>query len=371
MSHFFYGHIHQTLNYRLRIFGTILASIDSERLLKLGGRIMKTTKSQSSRNVLSKEKAQWIYQKMLEIRKFEDKVHEIFASGVLPGFVHLYSGEEAVAVGVCAHLNDKDYITSTHRGHGHCIAKGCDLKGMMAEIYGKATGLCKGKGGSMHIADLDKGMLGANGIVGGGFPLACGAALTAKYKKTNNVSVCFFGDGANNHGTFHEGINLAAAWKLPVVFVAENNGYAEATPFTYASSCKTIADRAIAYNIPGIRVDGKDLLAVYQAAEEAVKRARNGEGPTIIECITYRNYGHFEGDAQTYKPEQEKKQHLTEKDAIVLYKQYLLDQNLFTQEELSSLEKSVEDAVKEAVKFSEESPYPSASELLTDVYVSY
>ncbi|WCK56634.1 thiamine pyrophosphate-dependent dehydrogenase E1 component subunit alpha [Aneurinibacillus sp. Ricciae_BoGa-3] len=330
---------------------------------------METTQSKEIR--LSQEKAHWMYKKMLEIRKFEDKVHELFAQGILPGFVHLYAGEEAVAVGVCAHLTDEDSITSTHRGHGHCIAKGCDLNGMMAEIYGKVTGLCKGKGGSMHIADLDKGMLGANGIVGGGFPLACGSALTAKYKKTRNVSVCFFGDGANNHGTFHEGINLAAIWNLPVVFVAENNGYAEATPFTYASSCKSIVDRAIGYNIPGIQVDGKDVLAVYQAAEEAVQRARRGEGPTLIECVTYRNYGHFEGDAQKYKPEQEKKQHLQQKDAIALFKKYLLKQQLMAEQELILLESSVEQAVFEAVKFSEESPYPNDSELLTDVYVSY
>ncbi|MGG3734181.1 thiamine pyrophosphate-dependent dehydrogenase E1 component subunit alpha [Heyndrickxia coagulans] len=320
---------------------------------------------------IMKEKAQWMLQKMFEIRKFEDKVHEVFATGILPGFVHLYAGEEAVAVGVCAHLDDQDMITSTHRGHGHCIAKGCDLKGMMAEIYGKATGLCKGKGGSMHIADLDKGMLGANGIVGGGFPLACGAALTAKYKKTNNVSVCFFGDGANNHGTFHEGINLAAVWKLPVIFVAENNGYGEATPFHYASSCKTIADRAVAYDIPGVRVDGKDIVAVYQAAKEAVERARNGEGPSLIECVTYRNYGHFEGDAQTYKAEAEKAKQLNEKDAIVQFKKFVLEQNLLSEADINSLEQKVEQEIEEAVKFGEDSPYPDPTELLKDVYVSY
>ncbi|MFB6465518.1 thiamine pyrophosphate-dependent dehydrogenase E1 component subunit alpha [Cytobacillus sp. Hz8] len=326
---------------------------------------------ESKEIVLTKDKAQWMYQKMLEIRFFEDRVHELFAQGILPGFVHLYAGEEAVAVGVCAHLTDKDSITSTHRGHGHCIAKGCDLNGMMAEIYGKETGLCKGKGGSMHIADLNKGMLGANGIVGGGFPLACGAALTAKYKKTNDVSVCFFGDGAQNHGTFHEGINLAAIWKLPVIFVAENNGYAEATPFHYASSCKSIVDRAIGYNIPSIKVDGKDVLAVYQAAEEAVQRARRGEGPTLIECVTYRNYGHFEGDAQKYKTEKEKLEHKQEKDAIKFFKQHLLTQQLINEREFKILEGTVEEAVNQAVKYSEESPYPNASELLTDVYVSY
>ncbi|KJD53081.1 acetoin:2,6-dichlorophenolindophenol oxidoreductase subunit alpha, partial [Bacillus amyloliquefaciens] len=296
---------------------------------------------------------------------------QLFAKGILPGFVHLYAGEEAVAAGVCAHLNDEDTITSTHRGHGHCIAKGCDLKGMMAEIYGKSAGLCKGKGGSMHIADFDKGMLGANGIVGGGFPLACGAALTAKYKKTKNVSVCFFGDGANNQGTFHEGINLAAIWKLPVIFVAENNGYGEATPFSYASSCESIADRAAAYGIPGIRVDGKDAAAVFQAAGRAIERAKNGEGPTLIECMTYRNYGHFEGDAQRYKTNDEKAVHQEEKDAIAVFKSELLAKGLMSEEEQSRIEKEVEEAVEQAVAFSEKSAYPEETELLTDVYVSY
>ncbi|KAA6447793.1 thiamine pyrophosphate-dependent dehydrogenase E1 component subunit alpha [Bacillus swezeyi] len=320
---------------------------------------------------LTKEKAVWMYKKMLEIRRFEDRVHDLFAQGILPGFVHLYAGEEAVAVGVCAHLNDKDSITSTHRGHGHCIAKGCDLKGMMAEIYGKATGLCKGKGGSMHIADFDKGMLGANGIVGGGFPLACGSALTAKYKKTKNVSVCFFGDGANNQGTFHEGINLAAIWKLPVIFVAENNGYGEATPFSYASSCKSIADRAAGYGIPGIQVNGKDVMAVYQAAEQAVKRAKNGEGPTLIECMTYRNYGHFEGDAQRYKTNEEKTEHQEEKDAISAFRHDLLTRHVLYEAELTEIEEAVAEAIDEAVEFSEESAYPDHAELLKDVYVSY
>lgn len=332
-------------------------------------KMVEATKEQGKK--LTREKAGWMYQKMLEIRKFEDKVHDIFAQGSIPGFVHLYAGEEAVAVGVCAHLDSKDSITSTHRGHGHCIAKGCDLDGMMAEILGKVTGLCKGKGGSMHIADLNKGMLGANGIVGGGFPLAAGSALTAKYKKTNAVSACFFGDGANNQGTFHEGINLASIWKLPVIFVAENNGYAEATPFNYASSCKTIADRAIAYNIPGVQVDGKDVLAVYQAAEEAVQRARLGEGPTLIECVTYRNYGHFEGDAQKYKSDDDKKKHLHEQDSILQFKEYLLSKQIFTENELVNIEDSVEQAIQQSIEFAENSAYPDASDLLTDVYVSY
>jgi TPP-dependent pyruvate/acetoin dehydrogenase alpha subunit len=326
---------------------------------------------ETAKPVLTHDKALWMFRKMVEIRRFEDAVHELFAKGKLPGFVHLYAGEEAVAVGVCAHLSEADSITSTHRGHGHCIAKGCNIDGMMAEIYGKATGLCKGKGGSMHIADLTKGMLGANGIVGGGFPLACGAALTAKRKGTNQVAVCFFGDGANNQGTFHEGLNLAAIWKLPVIFVAENNGYAEATPFTYASSCQRIADRAAAYGIPGIVVDGKDVVAVYQAAEEAVRRARSGEGPTLIECITYRNYGHFEGDAQTYKAKEERKRHLEELDAIVRFRRYLLDGGLATEEDLSRIENEARAAVEQAIQFAEESPFPLPADLFDDVYVSY
>lgn len=330
---------------------------------------MKATQAEAQ--VLSREQARWMYRKMVEIRKFEDAVHLLFGQGKLPGFVHLYAGEEAIAVGVGAHLNQQDSITSTHRGHGHCIAKECDLNGMMAELYGKATGLCKGKGGSMHIADLDKGMLGANGIVGGGFPLACGAALTAKLKKSGAVSACFFGDGANNQGTFHEGLNLAAIWKLPVVFVAENNGYAEATPFTYASSCTRIADRASGYNMPGVVVDGKDVLAVYRAAGEAIARARRGEGPTLIECITYRNYGHFEGDAQKYKTEEEKAEHLNERDAIALFRNHLLATQTLTADEINGIERDVDAAVQAAIRFAEESPYPDASELLTDVYVSY
>lgn len=330
---------------------------------------MKT--DQVKKQLFSREKAIWMYRKMVEIRKFEDRVHELFAKGDLPGFVHLYAGEEAVAVGLCAHLDEKDNITSTHRGHGHCIAKECDLNGMMAEIHGKATGLCKGKGGSMHIADLEKGMLGANGIVGGGFPLACGSALTAKLKKTNAVSICFFGDGANNQGTFHEGINLAAIWKLPIIFVAENNGYAEATPFSYASSCTDIAQRAAAYNIPGVVVDGKDAVAVYKAAQEAVERARKGDGPTIIECKTYRNYGHFEGDQQKYKTDEERQLHLVERDPINVFRAYLVESNLLTEEEFANIDSDVEKAVSDAVRFAEESPLPSEEELLTDVYVSY
>jgi TPP-dependent pyruvate/acetoin dehydrogenase alpha subunit len=226
---------------------------------------------------LDKARLLRMYKQMVTIRQFEERAGREFASGKVPGFVHLYAGEEAVAVGVCTHLNDEDFITSHHRGHGHCIAKGVDVREMVAELLGRETGACRGKGGSMHIADVHKGMLGANGIVGGGFPLATGAGMTAKYNERGQVAVCFFGDGAANQGTFHESLNLAGIWKLPVIYVAENNGYAESTPVTYHMSCRDIAERAAGYNMPGVTVDGLDVLAVYEAAGEAIARARRGE----------------------------------------------------------------------------------------------
>ena len=320
---------------------------------------------------MKKETAYWAYTKMNEIRKFEDQVHKIFSTGAIPGFVHLYAGEEAIAVGVCAHLTNKDYITSTHRGHGHCLAKGCDLNSMMAEIFGKETGICKGKGGSMHIADLDVGMLGANGIVGGGFPLAAGAALTAYVEGTDIVTVCFSGDGSNNHGTFHEAINIASILKLPVVFVVENNGFGEATPYHYSTSCKQIIDRAPGYSIPGVRVDGKDLVAVYNAAKDAVERARNGEGPTLIEAVTYRNYGHFEGDAQKYKSETDREKWPVDEDCIEIFKSYAFANDLLTEKEVEQIENEVEKAVDNAVEFAKNSKQPDPSMLLEDVYVNY
>ncbi|MDN7146485.1 thiamine pyrophosphate-dependent dehydrogenase E1 component subunit alpha [Liquorilactobacillus mali] len=318
---------------------------------------------------LSKERAEWIYKKMNDIRNFEDEVHQIFSTGSIPGFVHLYAGEEAIATGVCAHLTDKDYITSTHRGHGHCIAKGCDLDKMMAEIYGKETGLCKGKGGSMHIADIDKGMLGANGMVGGGFPIAIGAALRNKYLKTDDVAVCFFGDGAANEGTFHESINMASIWKLPVVFVNENNSYGEATPQKYASGSKRIADRASAYGIPGETIDGKDLMAVYEAAGKAIDRARKGEGPTLIDCITYRNYGHFEGDEQKYKAKEGQEKDLADRDSIPEFREYAVAEKLLSAEKADQIEQTSVEDIEHAIKFAEESPIPKPESLYENVFV--
>ncbi|MCC6312591.1 MAG: thiamine pyrophosphate-dependent dehydrogenase E1 component subunit alpha [Thermomicrobiales bacterium] len=311
-----------------------------------------------------------MYRRMVEIRQFEDAAGKNFAAGMIPGFVHLYAGEEAVAVGVCSHLTDRDYITSTHRGHGHCIAKGVDIPGMVAELMGKSTGVCKGKGGSMHIADLHKGMLGANGIVGGGFPLACGAALTAKTLGTGGVAVCFFGDGASNQGTFHEGLNLAAIWKLPVVFVCENNGYAEATPVHYHCSATDIANRAGAYEIPGVVVDGLDLFAVYEAAGEAIERARRGEGPTLLEAKTYRYYGHFQGDQVTYRTEEELAR-FRDRDAIQAVRDFITERSLATADELNAIDQDVTAELDAAWDDAKAAPFPAPEETLTDVYVAY
>jgi len=319
---------------------------------------------------LTKDKLLWIYERMRFIREFENRAAELFAAGQIPGFVHLYAGEEAIAVGVCAWLTDRDFITSTHRGHGHCIAKGVDIKAMMAELYGKKSGACKGKGGSMHIADVDKGMLGANGIVGAGGPLACGAGLTAKIKGTDQVTVCFFGDGAAEQGTMHESMNLASIWKLPVVFVCENNGYAQTTPSRYHCAAEDIADRATAYNMPGFGVDGTDLFAVYEAAGEAIARARRGEGPTLIECKAFRYYGHFQGDNLSYYTEEEKAEQKA-RDPINKFTRRVLDRKLLTAAELAEIDARAKKVLDEAVQFAEQSPYPALDEILTDVYVSY
>ena len=319
---------------------------------------------------ISKDKLLWIYERMQLIREFEERVRTLFAEGKLPGFVHLYAGEEAIAVGVCAHLTDNDYITSTHRGHGHCIAKGVDVNSMMAELFGKATGACKGKGGSMHIADVSKGMLGANGIVGGGGPLACGAGLTARVLGTDQVSVCFFGDGAAEQGTMHESMNLASIWKLPVIFVCENNGFAESTPVEYHASVKDIADRAVAYNMPGITVDGTDVFAVYEAAGEAIARARRGEGPTLIECKAFRYYGHFEGDPLTYYTD-EMRAEFRARDPIDRFRKQVLERNLLSAQEMDAIDARVRQAIDDAIAFAEQSPMPAPEELLADVYVSY
>ena len=311
------------------------------------------------------------YRGMKTIREFEERVHIEFATGEIPGFVHLYAGEEAVAVGVCMHLDENDKIASTHRGHGHCIAKGCDVHGMMAELYGKKTGLCGGKGGSMHIADLALGMMGANGIVGGGPPLACGAALAAKRKGAGGVAVVFVGDGGSNQGTTLESLNLASVWKLPCVFVIENNGYAEATSSKYSVAGADIAERAKGFDMPGVTVDGHDFCAVYDTAGEAIERARKGGGPTLIECKVNRYFGHFEGDAQTYRGIDEVKNLREQRDCIENFVRSLTSSSLVTEEELAKIDQEVAELIDDAVAKAKEAPEPASADLETDVYVSY
>jgi pyruvate dehydrogenase E1 component alpha subunit len=308
-----------------------------------------------------------MFRKMLEIRFFEEKVFELYGQNLVPGTIHLYAGEEAVAVGVCSALKKEDYITSTHRGHGHCIAKGADLKRTMAEILGKKTGYCKGKGGSMHIADFNIGMLGATAVVGAGLPIAVGAGLSAKLRRTDQVVACFFGEGASNQGTFHESINMASTWKLPIIFVCENNLYAMGTRQSRVMNIENIADRAGAYGIPGVVVDGNDVLAMYEATQKAVERARNGEGPTLIECKTYRLKGHSRVDSAKYRPKEEVEQWLA-KDPIKRFKEKLLQTNALKESEIQQIEKEVSEEIEEAVKFAMENPYPAPEEALEDVY---
>jgi pyruvate dehydrogenase E1 component alpha subunit len=316
---------------------------------------------------LTNEQLVEMYVTMNKIRTFENRVAELFADGKIPGFVHLYVGEEAVATGVCANLTDKDYITSTHRGHGHLIAKGGDIKLMIAELFGKKTGYCKGKGGSMHIADLDLGIMGANGIVGGGPPLAAGAALALQYLETDSVAVCFFGDGASNQGTTHEAMNLATCWKLPVVFVNENNMYGISSCTINSMCVPNIADRAAAYDMPGVVVDGNDAIAVHEAAAEAISRARQGKGPSLIECKTYRHRGHFEGDACTYRDDEEVAE-WKEKDPIPRLEQKLLEMELLTDSKIEEIQSTLQKELAAAEQFAEESPLPDVSELTEDVY---
>jgi len=311
-----------------------------------------------------------LYELMVRSRTFEERLKVEYATGKVPGFVHLYCGEEAIAAGVGAHLNQDDYITSTHRGHGHCISKRVDVRPMVAEILGRATGLCKGKGGSMHIADIGKGMLGANGIVGGGLGMACGAALSAKLRNTNQVTVTFFGDGATVQGIFHEAINLAAIWNLPIIFVCENNEYAEASPFGYYSAAKKVSDRARGYNIPGVTVDGMDVLAVFEAAGEAFERARKGNGPTLIEAKAYRYYGHAQGDAQGYKPAGEE-QKFRARDPITTYKHRVLENHWLTEQEMAQINAGIVAEIDDAWTLGYQSPMPEPADTYTDVYASY
>ncbi len=322
-------------------------------------------------STLSTDQLLHAYRVMRTIRAFEERLHVEFATGEIPGFVHLYAGEEASAAGVMAHLRDDDCIASTHRGHGHCIAKGVDVHGMMAEIYGKKTGVCQGKGGSMHIADLEKGMLGANGIVGAGAPLAAGAALAAKLKGSDAVAVAFFGDGGSNEGAVFEAMNLAAVWNLPCLFVAENNGYAEATAANWSVACDHIADRTAGFGMPGVTVDGFDFFAVHEAAGAAIERARAGEGPSLIEVKLTRYYGHFEGDAQTYRDPDEVKHYRETRDCLKQFRERTCHAGLLSASDLDAIDAEVEARIEDAVQRAKNDPKPEPDDLLRDVYVSY
>ncbi|MEJ5863030.1 thiamine pyrophosphate-dependent dehydrogenase E1 component subunit alpha [Pseudomonas farsensis] len=320
---------------------------------------------------LSPEQLLHAYEVMRTIRAFEERLHVEFATGEIPGFVHLYAGEEASAAGVMAHLRHSDCIASNHRGHGHCIAKGVDVYGMMAEIYGKKTGVCGGKGGSMHIADLEKGMLGANGIVGAGAPLVAGAALAAKIKGTDDVSIVFFGDGGSNEGAVFEAMNLASVMNLPCIFVAENNGYAEATASTWSVACDHIADRAAGFGMPGVTIDGFDYFAVHEAAGAAIERARSGQGPSLIEVKLSRYYGHFEGDAQTYRAPDEVKNLREQRDCLMQFRNKTTRAGLLSPEQLDAIDARVADLIEDAVVRAKAAPKPQPADLLSDVYVSY
>lgn len=306
--------------------------------------------------------------KMHLIRQFEEGAEESYMRGLIHGTMHLSIGQEASAVGICLGLTDQDQITSTHRGHGHCIAKGADVSRMFAEFFGKTTGYCRGRGGSMHIADVSTGNLGANGIVGGGIPIAVGAALTAKKLKNGKVVVSFFGDGANNEGAFHEALNMAAIWKLPVVFVCENNGYGMSTSVERATAVKNIADRAAAYAMPGVIVEGNVVSDVAEAMHEATERARKGEGPTLIECKTYRYRGHSKSDRNRYRTKEEIEEWMTERDPIEMFEAELQELGVIDLAGIEAIRADVAREIAEGIEFAKESPMPDVANLEKYVY---
>jgi TPP-dependent pyruvate/acetoin dehydrogenase alpha subunit len=319
------------------------------------------------------ERAQLLecYRTMRTIRDFEERLHVDFSRGDIPGFVHLYAGEEAAATAIMSHLGDDDRIASTHRGHGHCIAKGVSVVSMMKEIYGRKGGACNGKGGSMHIADLSRGMMGANGILGAGAPLACGAGLAAKHRGTRDVAISFVGDGASNQGTFLESLNLAAVWNLPVIFVVENNGYAESTSRDYATAVDSFVDRAAGFGLPGITVEGTDFFAVYETAGEVIRRARDGGGPSLLECKMVRFFGHFEGDAQTYRGPGELDDIRANHDCIKKFANQVTAAGIINASELAEIDKQVLALIESAVVQAKAAPMPGLADLTSDVYVSY
>lgn len=316
--------------------------------------------------ILDKDKAVEMLEKMLLTRRFEEKVSYFFAMAMIHGTTHLYIGEEAVATGVCSALEKEDQIVSTHRGHGHCISKGIDLNRMMAELLGKETGYCKGKGGSMHIADLDAGNLGANGVVGGGQPLAVGAGLTTKMKGLDRIVVCFFGDGASNEGSFHEALNLASVWKLPILFVCEDNKYGMSVPKSASMNIDDIAVRAASYGMESVRVDGMNVVDVYETTKKLRDRVKT-DGPILMVADTYRYMGHSKSDANVYRTKEEIDS-WKEKDAIQAFEKYLEQNDILTREEIDEIEKRTRQTIEDAVKFAEESPYPSIEDISNDVY---
>ncbi len=306
--------------------------------------------------------------KMHLIRQFEEGAEESYMRGLIHGTMHLSIGQEASAMGICMPLTREDQITSTHRGHGHCIAKGADVSRMFAEFFGKTTGYCAGRGGSMHIADVTTGNLGANGIVGGGLPIAVGASLTAKRLKTGNIVICFFGDGANNEGAFHEALNMASIWQLPVIFVCENNGYGMSTSTVRSTAVTNIADRAGAYSMPGVIVDGNVLSDVAEASHNAVERARRGEGPTLIETKTYRYRGHSKSDRNRYRTKEEIEDWMTHRDPIARYEAELKDFGIASADEIKAIHDAVRREIAAGIDFAKESPMPAISDLADNVY---
>ena len=319
---------------------------------------------------LNRDSLLWMYEKIVTIRRFEEQSRREADAGKLRG-MHSSIGQEAVPTGICAHLRDDDYVLGTHRSHHHCIAKGVDLNEMMAELLGKSTGTNKGKGGTMHIADINKGMLGANGVVGSNIPVATGVALSAKVRGTDQVSVVFFGDGASSQGSLHESMNIASIWKLPVLFVCENNRYAESTPFEYAVAGGSIANRAAGYDMPGVLVDGQSALDMFEVGKEAVARGRAGEGPTLIEAQTYRYQGHFGADDPLGYRTQEEEDYYEARDCIMMLKAHITDGGYATEGDIDAIDARALAAVVAAATFANESPFPDPSELTTDVYVSY
>ena len=319
---------------------------------------------------LNKDGFLWMWRTMTTIRRFEEQSRREADAGKLRG-MHSSIGQEAVPTGICAHLRDDDYVLGTHRSHHHCIAKGVDLNEMMAELLGKSTGTNKGKGGTMHIADINKGMLGANGVVGSNIPVATGVGLSAKVRGTDQVSVVFFGDGASSQGVLHESMNLASVWKLPVLFVCENNRYAEATPFEFTVAGASVANRAAGYDMPGVSVDGQDAVEMHEVAGEAVARARRGEGPTLIEAQTYRYQGHFGADDPLGYRSEEEEAYYKGRDCLARLRVHMLDGEIATESELAAIESECVEAVQAAVKFADDSPFPQPEELMEDVYVKY